>query len=316
MSNDFATISSEPAWVQLLKDTRISDVIPKRELVKAKYYEEVDVLLKRMSKAGVLAAVVVDTDPKVGVVGFVDVLDLLTFVVETADQTKKDISRESMQTLKWEGQCFQRQSSGSLVNLSRADPLHCINSNSSLYDAAMLMAKEVHRLAVIEPGTPEHMISNVISQSDIVNFIATRGVWIGSKLTKNLADAGLAALGVATVQEDVNVVAALRYMRDFKISGVGVVDKFGRLLANFSASDLLGLTAENFAFLQLSVKEFLQRIHGFPKPPVCCMITDTVETMLYRMVVHEVHRIYIVDSYMIPNGIITMTDIMQFLVAA
>jgi len=314
MSNEFEVISSEPAWMYLLQKTKISDIIPKRPLIKAQYFEEVDSLLKRMSEAHILAAVIVDSDPKVGVIGFVDVLDLMTFVVETADSTQKDVTKESFENLKWEGQCFQRQNSGSLVNISRADPLFRINSNASLFEAAKLMSKEVHRLAIVEPGTHQNMVSNVIAQSDIVNFIATRGIWIGSKLTKTLANAGLAALGVATVMEDINVVAALRYMRDFKISGVGVVDKYGRLVANFSASDLLGLTAHNFPLLALSVKEFLHRIHGYPKPPVCCIINDTVETMIYRMAIHQVHRIYIVDSFMVPTGIITMTDIMQFLI--
>jgi len=267
-----------------------------------------------MSQANVLAAVVVDPDPKIGVVGFVDVLDLMSFVIDTADQTNRDITKESMATLKWEGQCFERQNSGSLVNLSRADPLFRIKSSSSLYEATKLMSREVHRLAIVDPDTPNNMVSNVIAQSDIVNFIATRGVWIGSKLTKTLKEAGLSALGVATVAEDVNVVAALRYMKNYKISGVGVVDKFGRLVANFSATDLLGLTAETFPLLALSVKEYLQRIYGFPKPPVCCLMTDTVETMIYRMAIHQVHRIYIVDSFMLPSGIITMTDVMQFLI--
>jgi len=314
MQNDFQVLSSEPAWMGLLRDTKIRDIIPKRPLVKAQYAEEVDLLLKRMSTAKVLAAVIVDPDPKIGVIGFVDVLDLMTFVIETADQSRKDVTRESFENLKWEGQCFQRQTSGSLVNISRADPLFRINSNDSLLEATKLMSKEVHRLAVIEPGTHAHLVSNVISQSDIIDFIATRGVWIGSKLTKSLDEVGLAAEGVATVVDSINVVAALRYMRDFMISGVGVVDSFGRLVANFSASDLLGLTAANFPLLSLSVKEFLQRMHGYPKPPVCCLSTDSVETMIYRMSIHSVHRIYLVDSMMIPTGIITMTDIMQFLI--
>jgi len=306
---------TEPAWKDLLKGTRISDIIKKRPLVTAQYHEEVSTILKRMSGSKVLAALVVDPDPKTGVLGFVDVLDLLSFVLETAELSSKSVTDETFQNLKWEGQCFEIERIGNLMNASRADPMYTVSCNSSLWDAVKLMSLEVHRLAVIEPGTPAHTVSNIIAQSDIVSFIATRGVWLGSKLEQSLSEVGLARRGVATVLEDNNVISTLRYMRDFKVSGVGVVDKFGRLVANFSATDLLGLTAETFPLLSLSVKEYLNRVYGFHKPPVFCRATESVETMLLKMVVHQVHRIYLIDELMIPVGIVSMTDVMQFLLS-
>jgi len=250
-----------------------------------------------------------------GVVGFVDILDLITYTIEITELAGKDITKESSENLKWEGKCFERGQSGHLVNLSRADPMIRIASSSSLLEAVKLMAKEYHRLAVVDPGTPEHHVSNVITQTDIVHFITTHGIWLGTKLDKNLPQAGLAPLGVATILEDVNVVAALRYMRDFKLSGVGVVDSKGKLMANFSGSDLMGLTQDKFQCLALSVKDFLIKMHGYAKPPVVCKMSDSVETLLLKMMVHRVHRIYMVDDALLPIGIITMTDIMQFLLA-
>lgn len=47
--------------------------------------------------------------------------------------------------------------------------------------------------------------------------------------------------------------------------GVAVVDTHGRMVANFSASDLVGLNENNFHLLTLPVMEFLTRMHGFPK---------------------------------------------------
>jgi len=308
-------ISSEPAWKELLKTTKIVDVIPKRPIVQAQYHEEVSTLLQRLSEANVLAAVVFEPNPRLGVLGFVDVLDLVFFVIETTHQSSKNITEETIQNIKWEGQCFDIEKTGTLMNISRADPLNKISSEASLWEAVSLLAMEVHRLAVVTPGTSEHLVSNIIAQSDIVQFLATRGVWIGSKIESPIGEIFGKHVGVATVLEDMNVVTALKYMRDFKVSGVGIVDRFGRLVANFSASDLLGLNATNFILLSLTVKGYLQRMHGFPKPPVYCTAMDTVETLLLKMVVHHVHRVYIVDMYMVPTGVVTMTDIMQFLVA-
>jgi CBS domain-containing protein len=309
--------SSETSnWKALLKNTKVSSILEQgRLLVKVQYFEEVAELLKKMSEAKILSAIVVDPDPKVGVVGFVDVLDLMVYVIDIADQSGRDITKESMENLKWEGQCFIRQNIGSLVNVSRANPLYKITADSSLEEAVQLMAAEVHRLAVLDDTTPSHYISNIISQSDIINFIVSKGGLCGSKMAKRINEAGLAPLGVATVLESNNVIAVLRYMRDYKIGGVGIVDSFGRLVANFSATDLLGLTADKFPMLALPVKEFLQRIHGSIKEPVVTSSVDTIANLMNKFVDHKIHRVYIVDNQMIPIGVISMTDIMQFLLA-
>jgi CBS domain-containing protein len=54
---------------------------------------------------------------------------------------------------------------------------------------------------------------------------------------------------------------------------------------------------------------------GKIKPPVVTTLGDTIETLMNKFVQHKVHRVYIVDNNMIPTGIISMTDIMQFLLA-
>jgi len=53
----------------------------------------------------------------------------------------------------------------------------------------------------------------------------------------------------------------------------------------------------------------------FRQPPVCCRLQATVEDVILKLSVHRVHRIYVVNDSMKPIGIITLTDIMQFLLA-
>ena len=124
-------------------------------------------------------------------------------------------------------------------DISRSDPLHTIKDDTSLLEIVKLFAQEVHRVAVVDKVTPEHFISNVISQSDVLNFITTRGSWLGSRLTLTIKDAGLSPLGVCTVLNTMITTDVLKFMRTYKVSGVGNVDHSGKLVGNFSATDLL-----------------------------------------------------------------------------
>jgi len=299
----------------LFQSTKVEDLVLKgRPIVKAEYFEDVSYLLQKMADAKVHSAVIVDPDPKIGVVGFVDVLDLLVYLLDVTGQSSKDITKDSIENIKWEGQCFERNSSGSLINLSQKDPLHSISEKAPILDALQIFGKGVYRLVVVdEEASYTHRLTNVLSQSDIIQFIASKSIQMGSKFNKSLEEAGLHVLGVATVLDNVTALDALRYLRDLKVSGLGIVDSSGKLVGNLSATDMLGLTAENFRHLALPVRLFLQAMHGFRRNPVCCKSSDTVLTLINKLNDHSVQRIYIADDNMIPQGVITLTDVMQYL---
>jgi len=293
-------------WLDVLRRTEARDVVTPHKIVTASVNDYVSTLLKSLSEAQVTGAVITHSE-KPGVLGFVDVMDLMTFV---ADSVSGDITKESIQDLKWEGQCIAWTVSGDLINYSQTDPYCAVSPKTSLLECVKLLAKGHHRLAVVESGK----IITILSQSDILEFLSGRGVLLGSKLDLPIGNAGLGPLGVTSVRDNISVIDVLRYMKTQKVSGVAVVDSEGKIVGNFSGSDLLGINEENFFLLSLPINEFLFKIHGFPKLPVCCKITDTVEVVILRMLVQKVHRIYIVED-MKPTGIITLTDLMQFLLA-
>jgi CBS domain-containing protein len=304
----FDVIPSAPHWIELLQNTKVKDIIdPSRKTVTASYNQDVKDLLKKLSEAKVLSAVVTDPE-KPGVWGFVDVLDLMLCIVEVTKESD-DVTKERVENLKWEGQCYSRQMTGYLVNFSSRDPFQTVTMDTPLYEVVQVMAKKVHRVAVMDGNR----VTAILSQSDIANLLATRGTYIGSQMMKSIGDTRLASVGVKSVNENVNTVSVLRFMAENKLRAVPVVDWNGRMVANFSATDLLGLNETNFQLLQLNVKDFLLRMHGFSKPPVVCQTSDSVESVLLRLVVHKVHRVYIVDLGMKPLGVISLTDLMQFL---
>jgi len=277
--------------------------------VKTKYEESVEDLLKKLQEAKVTSAIVMD--PQIGgsgVLGFVDVVDVLTHVLETASQSK-DVKSENMMNLRWEGKIFGWQNVGSIANISRLNSLETISSNDSILEVVQRMGQGVHRMAVID----DKSLVSIISQSDIIKFIITKTLHIGNKIMKKMNQSGLSALGVAAVRWDVSVVDGIRYMRDYKASGVPVVNLEGKIICNFSATDLLSLNESNFHYVNLPIYDFLVKFQGTPKAPVTAFAGDTVESVMLKFAVHQIHRIYIVDEMDRPIGIITMTDILSWL---
>jgi len=295
-----------------LRATRVDQVLPARQILFVDFSESVGSLLQKLQANMLRCAVVLDLDSSqtqtLRVKGFVDAMDIAVWALQTTSWSN-NIMRESVRNLMWEARQFLTAWSGPLVDTSKLDPFNAVNSGSALHEAAQLMATGLHRLAVVDNG----VITNIISQSDIIRAIAQRHDLVEAKLQRTIVAAGLHRdVAVVSVGEHENVVAALKKMNDHKLSGIAVVNYQGRVIYSLSATDFLSLTEENFVDLALSVRDFFTRIYGFPKPPVVCRTTDTVENVMLKMCVYEVHRVFTVDSAGKAIGIITMTDLLSF----
>jgi len=119
---------------------------------------------------------------------------------------------------------------------------------------------------------------------------------------------------VGTLDEDTNVMGAMRYMRDCGISGIAITNKSGQIITNFSSADILNLNSDKFHLLTLGVKEFLIQVNGYIKAPVICKGSDSIDILMLKMDFFRVHRIYIVDEDMKPVGFVSLTDLMKFLI--
>ncbi len=121
----------------------------------------------------------------------------------------------------------------------------------------------VHRLALLaENGAG---IAAVVTQSDVVAFLHARVAALGP-----LADASVARLGLVagaerliSVPPETAALDAMALMDARGISAVAVVAAAdGRILGNFSVSELRSIVAEHFGSLALPVGEFLALEHG------------------------------------------------------
>lgn len=295
---------------QWLKGLSPNQVLPPRGVLQVPYSENVLTLLNQLETTQLRCAVVVDSFGKVK--GFVDALDVVYFILETLGWGK-DIKTESYSNIFWKGQNFFSEGAGLLIDESGQDPYYFTSAFSTLYSIVQTLAQGVHRIAIVDNNT----IKNVISQSDVVNLLVSRANFSGSIFEKSLIGSGLIPQdlirNVKTVPQTATAQQALQFMKTNRYSGAPIVDDQGRLVCNFSATDIIHMKPAQFPALSLSVPDFISQIYGFIAPPVSIRPHDSVELLLYKFVAHKIHRIFVVDNQFKPIRVLTLTNVMQLL---
>jgi CBS domain-containing protein len=97
--------------------------------------------------------------------------------------------------------------------------------------------------------------------------------------------------------------------------GCAVIDQNSRLIGNISVTDLKFVLSTEGGKLKLleevTVGELLDRCAAVRRPPLTCNATDSLETVVKALARAKVHRIYVVNANQQPQGVITLTDIID-----
>ncbi|KFM27439.1 hypothetical protein F751_1216 [Auxenochlorella protothecoides] len=204
-----------------------------------------------------------------------------------------------------------------------------------------------HRVAVFDilPGeetpdgpVPAWRITDIVSQTDVVRFLAANLARLDSAFDASVSLLGLVQGpgAVRTLPADAPTLAAFAYMHRHALSGLGVTDPgTGVLVGNLSMSDLRGITAARFDTLALPVGAFLLRRAGrgvdwgrdAGAPPtgepaewspelqrraLVAVPRDTpLREVLHLLVRHSKHRAYVRDEAGRAVGVVTPTDLLR-----
>jgi 5'-AMP-activated protein kinase regulatory gamma subunit len=146
---------------------------------------------------------------------------------------------------------------------------------------------------------------------------------------------------LVTVPPTIPAIEAFARMCEARVSGVGVLDDRGSLIANLSVSDVRCIQPEHFGILGLPTAEFLALLHGtsyagfsgagapseFASNPFFAkmneggfrrtgpyLVTATPETrfreLLRSFLTHGVHRVYVCEGGK-PVDVVTLTDALR-----
>jgi 5'-AMP-activated protein kinase regulatory gamma subunit len=207
----------------------------------------------------------------------------------------------------------------------------------------------VHRVAIFDASGE---IERIVSMSDAVRYLAVNVERLGGMADASLRDLGLAAETAAREKKKKKLIAvppttpaieAFARMCDERVSGVGVLDDRGSLIANLSVSDVRCIQPEHFGILGLPAAEFLALLHGTsyagfsgagtPSDVISnpffakmneggfrksgpYLVTATPETtfreVLSSFLTHGVHRVYVCEeNNKKPVDVVTLTDALR-----
>jgi len=251
-------------------------------------------------------------------------LDIVTFVLgqyQTSNFIKISFKGEEATSI-WKNWCKDKdelQSRGSqltkqpitsCMNLSMLNPMCSVNQDSSLTQLLFLFRKGLHRAVVVNiKGEPV----NIVSQSNVIRLLAKNIHRYGKIAQATVQSIGVGVGSCITIGEAAKAIHAFHLLHTNAVSAVGIVNSAGTLLANLSVSDLRGLNSSNFDRLSMPVMDYLRQYTETLFPPLTCTLSTTFETVILKLAATGAHRLWKVDEYGRPIGIITLTDVMKLL---
>jgi len=258
--------------------------------------------LKILADNKISSAPVFDAKRQV-VIGTISVMDLAVWIVRTYALAKgdKDPTHFDIKQLRLELSTPVRE----VLNWG-LDPFWPVPAKDSVLSLINNFMKwRVHRVPVI--GEDRH-ITGSISQSDVLKFLYKYRDNLGSVMNKSLKELDAEQGGVVSVFDTEPLIKAFGAIVETQFTGLAVTDSQGRLVGNISASDLKGLTMENFNQLNVPIRQFLSQTK---KQPICVRQNSTMGDVVAKLAENKVHRVFVVDDENKVLNVISMTSVMK-----
>ncbi|KAL4867543.1 hypothetical protein BDV12DRAFT_118731 [Aspergillus spectabilis] len=192
-----------------------------------------------------------------------------------------------------------------------------IDPERPLYEACRRMLESRARripLVTNDSQTDRHLVLSVITQYRILKFVAVN-VNDTQKLRKPLGEIQLGSYhNVATASMDTPVIDVIHILVERSISSVPIVNSEGVVYNVFESVDVITLIKGGvYDDLSLTVGEALKkRSPDFPGI-YTCSLNDGLDTIFDTIRKSRVHRLVVVDNDFRLKGVLTLSDILQYI---
>ncbi|KAK3932069.1 5'-AMP-activated protein kinase subunit gamma-1 [Frankliniella fusca] len=196
-------------------------------------------------------------------------------------------------------------------------PLVSIGPDASLYTAiSTLIRNRIHRLPVIDPETGN--VLYILTHKRILRFLFLyiHDLPRPSYMNKTLRELKIGTYdGIETASEETSIITALKKFVERRVSALPMVDTEGHLVDIFAKFDVINLAAEKtYNNLDVSLKKANEHRNEWFEGVQKCKLDETLFTIMERIVRAEVHRLVVVDEEDKVIGIISLSDLLLYLV--
>jgi len=303
---------------EALKETRVIEIIPQRHSVLVFDDTKLGDALKAMNASKLTAVPVYHRAEQGHKHSFSGWLNMSTIMFYLAFGKFKDIATAHGAAplfdpnVKWNDQPV-----GELIALNPENAKRFeVNASDSVSTLIEPFTKGVHRVVVKRDGGDNPATNELVTQSDLVRWIFHARYAFGETTYTQRVEVADQLVGFfnhkpIVIRDTETAIEGFRKAAIANIHGVGIVDANGVLVGTLSASDLRSLDAEHLRFATLPSIEFVKKFSPASAKPVTATKTDSLRTVMQRMLEHRVHRVWIVDAENKVVGVITMSDIIK-----
>jgi len=282
--------------------------------------DSVESALEKLAAKNITSAPVLDDHNKIW--GFVDVVDLMMFLVKIATKEQQSKVTPPSTSLSTDdiGMIAKRSGEFALSSLiqvlstdqPRHDPYYPLTEDMGIQDAVEIFVRGIHRIAVTNINN--HIV-RILTQTNIIKYLANNPTTMGLRAEQPVSKFGRLRTELVSVTPDTLTVEAFKLMAEKRLNSVAIVNKEGVLMGSLSATDLKGLREFKFMRLLLPVSEFVAEIRkeqGRNAEYVVKCYQNTSLKRLVELVNHEhVHRIFVVDDNNRPLAVVSLTDLIR-----
>ncbi|XP_031565702.1 5'-AMP-activated protein kinase subunit gamma-1-like isoform X2 [Actinia tenebrosa] len=192
-----------------------------------------------------------------------------------------------------------------------------IGPTQSLYDAVkMLLDYKIHRLPVIDYATDNALY--IVTHKRILKFLFSymKALQMPDYMKSSLKDIGIGTYkNVSTVKPNTPLITAIQMFAEKRVSALPVIDENGVVVDIYAKFDVINLAAEkSYNNLDVTVQQALEhRAEGF-EGVHRCYLDESLLTIIERLVEAKVHRLVIVDPNDRCIGVLSLSDILKFLI--
>jgi len=301
-----------------------------KDIVSVEATDTVEEVLKVLKDNYIVSVPVVDKKstsvngtPFYAIANIVDLLTAFAFqpVFGTfdTDSSLKELKEETLATLVATQTKVLKSPVSNYVGLSsESKTLWAFDEKESLSRILDIFSVGVHRVLVSHKSR-ENNYWSFVSQTDVLRYLKVQSYRREAKikgvfLTKlsDLTLGGQQDQKFSTLPETASAITGFRTMiQNNELSALPIVDESGKLINTLSAADFRHVSLENFKETLLPASKFLTLHRGKRYVSITARADELLSSIVDKLLLRAVHRVWIVDADGKPTGAVSLTDIIK-----